>query len=120
MFCVVAIKGLCKRGAEGCASQCAHFGNFCTEVRRAHSPRGKRRARGALIRDIAIEDGRALGNGAFAEPADDRVKEDTPAERLMAFPRSEEHTSELQSLMRRSDAATCWKKKTNAQSTYCN
>src|SRR3546814_5891841 len=85
MFCVVAIKGLCKRGAEGCASQCAHIGNFCTEVRRAHSPRGKRRARGALIRDIAIEDGRDLGNGALAEPAVDRVKEDTPAERLLAF-----------------------------------
>src|SRR3546814_13902353 len=86
MFCVVAIKGLCKRGAEGCASQCAHIGNFCTEVRRAHSPRGKRRARGALIRDIAIEDGRDLGNGALAVPAFDPVKEDTPVGRLRASP----------------------------------
>src|SRR3546814_6031486 len=38
---------------------------------------------------------------------------DTPAEALDLFPRSEEHTSELQSLMRISYAVFCLKKKNN-------
>src|SRR3546814_4293824 len=54
------------------------------------------------------DDGRR-GNGAACDPAPDRPG--TPAHRLHRRLRSEEHTSELQSLMRISYAVCCLKKK---------
>src|SRR3546814_5434423 len=62
---------------------------------------------------------------APAQPAD-RKKQDGQARRTMHFisvklvARSEEHTSELQSLMRISYAVFCLKKKTDAYNTTYN
>src|SRR3546814_7187127 len=68
--------------------------------------------------EIRIADhqfGRA--NQAFGkEPMDDQAREQHDRETgLAAFDRSEEHTSELQSLMRISYAVFCLKKKKNKQ-----
>src|SRR3546814_4974139 len=46
--------------------------------------------------------------------------DDTPAIQVAGRPRSEEHTSELQSLMRISYAVFCLKKKKNKKTNYEN
>src|SRR3546814_7173169 len=58
-------------------------------------------------RDAALEQGRAPGGRR------DRGHDDERVVLLPRQPRSEEHTSELQSLMRISYAVFCLKKKTN-------
>src|SRR3546814_6638424 len=54
---------------------------------------------------------RARQNGAKALPVDDRRPSRLCRSRIGVAPRSEEHTSELQSLMRISYAVFCLKKK---------
>src|SRR3546814_10577320 len=49
----------------------------------------------------------------YAKGVGQRDQVDAPRHRPAAFPRSEEHTSELQSLMRISYAVFCLKKKTS-------
>src|SRR3546814_10801159 len=51
------------------------------------------------------------GDDADDHPDDEEQNEDRPRRRA----RSEEHTSELQSLMRNSYAGFCWKQKTQLQ-----
>src|SRR3546814_9781514 len=73
---------------------------FAAEARRARQPRSRRRnARGRLPHRSAE---------ALVQP---RAERSTPD----ACPRSEEHTSELQSLMRISYAVFCLKKKKHRQ-----
>src|SRR3546814_5994185 len=55
-----------------------------------------------------------LEKDGFAFRADDLLARITPATRLLIVNRSEEHTSELQSLMRNSYAVCCLKKKNTA------
>src|SRR3546814_1079513 len=60
-----------------------------------------------------------LGDGAVAvHPADARYA--PIVGKLCEIPRSEEHTSELQSLMRISSAVLCLKKKTKISTKYYN
>src|SRR3546814_8809300 len=70
-----------------------------------------------------------VGNGLFrkcvcliskpgrSSPPWSSIARSAPPPRRSAFPRSEEHTSELQSLMRISYAVFCLKKKKNTQYT---
>src|SRR3546814_10642311 len=65
-----------------------------------------------------------VGTGAAQQPPDlvrgHERQYDRGADHRRASPRSEEHTSELQSLMRISYAVFCLKKKINIQTLYLN
>src|SRR3546814_9689841 len=74
-----------------------------------------------LFRSKPVEVGAGFGVGVFVGPDRHRNRERVPAaadpgiqiaEAQTSVPRSEEHTSELQSLMRISYAVFCLKKKT--------
>src|SRR3546814_1987239 len=76
------------------------------------------RQQGAGIFHLQLGTGgmaRHQGAGAEAAAAEHRVGEDDQRRQLA---RSEEHTSELQSLMRSSYAVFCLKKKTTESSTH--
>src|SRR3546814_6571242 len=78
--------------------------------------------------DLGHRDGDALRAGRGAEVATAGSADDRPGHvpphgrgdeiRAIGFARSEEHTSELQSLMRISYAVFCLKKNTNIQKTH--
>src|SRR3546814_2204413 len=71
----------------------------------------------AVIRGSAVnQDGRSNSLTAPSGPAQEAVIR-TAVARAGIAPRSEEHTSELQSLMRISYAVFCLKKKTQSKST---
>src|SRR3546814_1077431 len=102
----------CRRTAEGPAPcRRGGAGSRCAESRSAPVPQGGRRARDRQRpcpvhhRSEGCDNSRRRGSRA-AIPA-------VPAEpgELRKGPRSEEHTSELQSLMRSSYAVFCLKKK---------
>src|SRR3546814_6936792 len=78
-------------------------GTYCSSM-----PRSQARLRTA---------GDASGFSPRGRAAARAVGETTAAEALEALGRSEEHTSELQSLMRNSYAVFCLKKKTVVQTT---
>src|SRR3546814_2871267 len=70
----------------------------------------------------AMHDGNELANASVTdgdEPIDTELLARTEAA-LLTLPRSEEHTSELQSLMRISYAVFCLKKKNNTNKTNRN
>src|SRR3546814_4860641 len=75
---------------------------------------------GAVVIDVGInrlDDGRLVGDVGFAEAAK-RASWITPVPGGVGPMRSEEHTSELQSLMRISYAVFCLKKKKITTNTY--
>src|SRR3546814_12928688 len=72
-----------------------------------HRPRGQRAGRGLAPRRHGRHRDRALRRG----DRPDRARPAAPADREAQAHRSEEHTSELQSLMRISYAVFCLKKK---------
>src|SRR3546814_4122138 len=78
-------------------------------------PPGHRRGR---LPDQAAQDARVPGSGRQAQGQHPlpRPRDEPPGTRS----RSEEHTSELQSLMRISYAVFCLKKKKNTKLTYIN
>src|SRR3546814_10483426 len=76
-------------------------------------------AGGALLQPLPQGKGAAgqVVGGAAAQVAWRHVGEELPQERLRALGRSDEHTSELQSLMRISSAVFCLKKKKTKKTT---
>src|SRR3546814_1684106 len=70
--------------------------------------------RGTFVGGVRVVQPVAAVRGRLLEQGDDRVAGDLHPHRVL-LPRSEEHTSELQSLMRISYAVFCLKKKTNIQ-----
>src|SRR3546814_983699 len=77
----------------------------------SHKPRAMRRP---LVETISTISPRAKLPSTAVAPADSRL---LPARNAFAALRSEEHTSELQSLMRISYAGFCLKKKKNRQNS---
>src|SRR3546814_3741080 len=65
-----------------------------------------------VIRLVAVADGDGRDVHAVAHEVGERRLPHAPVHRLLPGHRSEEHTSELQSLMRNSYAVFCLKKKT--------
>src|SRR3546814_9216313 len=66
-------------------------------------------------RDRAVQDCRQAGVDGLFAPGDEEERDHDPEQRHDHQVRSEEHTSELQSLMRISYAVFCLKKKTTTQ-----
>src|SRR3546814_6372324 len=89
----IARQGRC-RGPQPCGSHSARRGDAAGKLR-ADEPRDRR--------------ARQCGNDAYAQQRDGGAVRPEP--RSCPDPRSEEHTSELQSLMRSSYAVFCLKKK---------
>src|SRR3546814_7320418 len=83
---------------------------------------GQNEIGGAAHETVAREGRRRQGQAERRHDGDVQNREDQPAGRVStddrAGPRSEEHTSELQSLMRISYAVFCLKKKKNSQPKY--
>src|SRR3546814_6869595 len=82
-------------------------------------PVHRRRPRRGISRPDPAPSGRAVDGGPVQAAAADELPLSSAARlyaaRRHSLWRSEEHTSELQSLMRTSYAVFCWKKKTSDQ-----
>src|SRR3546814_10250165 len=90
-----------------------------TTLFRSQERRGSRQGAGGLARQESgegrrdVERHRAAGDDDVARPPPERGRaEEDPQPRRLGGLRSEEHTAELQSLMRNSYAVLCLKKKT--------
>src|SRR3546814_5186435 len=91
-----------------------HIDRAAVPSQRHEHPADAARARRVLVGVAAAVVERARAGGAAAEESAEVIQVDTPRRRLvqqLARGRSEEHTSELQSLMRISYACFCLKKK---------
>src|SRR3546814_7653548 len=81
-------------------------------------PSGEIRELSQLVAD-RLDQGVPADRIAFFINAADRVRDcGNPETKRFIVPRSEEHTSELQSLMRISYAVFCFKKKNNTKNTH--